>query len=63
MPPPSVWLTMTLRFRAPQLLLDAKRKGYAGVALYSRHEPDKAIHGFGVREFDAGGPLPGAAAR
>jgi len=31
---------------------DAKRKGYAGVALYTRHEPDKVIRGFGVREFD-----------
>jgi len=34
---------------------DAKRKGYAGVAVYSRHEPDKVIHGFGVREFDEEG--------
>ena len=31
---------------------DAKRKGYAGVALYTRHEPDRVIRGFGVPEFD-----------
>jgi exodeoxyribonuclease-3 len=31
---------------------DAQRKGYAGVALYTRHEPDRVIRGFGVREFD-----------
>jgi exodeoxyribonuclease-3 len=31
---------------------DAQRKGYAGVALYTRHEPDTVIRGFGVREFD-----------
>ena len=30
----------------------AKKKGYAGVALYSRTAPDKVTHGFGVREFD-----------
>ncbi len=31
---------------------DAKKKGYAGVALYSRREPDKVIRGFGTQEFD-----------
>jgi exodeoxyribonuclease-3 len=31
---------------------DAQRKGYAGVALYTKHEPDKVIKGIGVREFD-----------
>jgi exodeoxyribonuclease-3 len=31
---------------------DAERKGYAGVALYSRHKPDQVIRGFGVAEFD-----------
>jgi exodeoxyribonuclease-3 len=31
---------------------DAERKGYAGVALYSRHKPDEVIKGFGVPEFD-----------
>ena len=30
----------------------AKKKGYAGVALYTRARPDKVIAGFGVREFD-----------
>jgi len=34
---------------------DAERKGYAGVALYTRHKPDKVIHGFGVPEFDREG--------
>jgi exodeoxyribonuclease III len=34
---------------------DAERKGYAGVALYSRHRPDRVLHGFGTREFDAEG--------
>ena len=34
---------------------DAQRKGYSGVALYTRHEPDKVIRGFGVPEFDAEG--------
>ena len=32
-----------------------QRKGYAGVALYSRREPDEVIRGFGVDEFDAEG--------
>ena len=30
----------------------AKKKGYSGVALYSRAVPGKVTHGFGVREFD-----------
>ena len=34
---------------------DAERKGYAGVALYTRHQPDKVIRGFGVPEFDREG--------
>jgi exodeoxyribonuclease III len=34
---------------------DAERKGYAGVALYSRHKPDRVLHGFGVDEFDREG--------
>jgi exodeoxyribonuclease-3 len=33
-------------------LFCAKKKGYSGVALYSRTVPDKLTHGFGVREFD-----------
>jgi len=33
----------------------AEKKGYAGVALYSRHQPVGVIKGFGVREFDAEG--------
>ncbi len=31
---------------------DAKKKGYAGTALFCRREPDKVIRGFGVKEFD-----------
>ncbi len=31
---------------------DAQRKGYAGVALYARHKPDRVVRGFGVAEFD-----------
>ena len=34
---------------------DAERKGYAGVAVYSRHEPDAVIRGFGDPEFDREG--------
>jgi exodeoxyribonuclease-3 len=30
----------------------ARKKGYAGVALYSRRRPDSVKEGFGVREFD-----------
>ena len=33
----------------------AEKKGYAGVALYSRARPDRVITGFGVKEFDAEG--------
>jgi exodeoxyribonuclease III len=31
---------------------ESKRSGYGGVALYTRHAPDKLIRGFGVTEFD-----------
>lgn len=34
---------------------DAERKGYAGVAIYARHEPRRIVRGFGVPEFDAEG--------
>jgi exodeoxyribonuclease-3 len=34
---------------------DAERKGYSGVAIYSRRKPDKVIKGFGVAEFDQEG--------
>jgi exodeoxyribonuclease-3 len=34
---------------------DAERKGYAGVALYARHKPDKVVRGFGIDEFDREG--------
>jgi exodeoxyribonuclease-3 len=36
-------------------LYPAAKKGYAGVALYSRAEPDAVVRGFGAREFDAEG--------
>ena len=31
---------------------DAVKKGYSGVAVYSRHEPNKVIRGYGDTEFD-----------
>jgi exodeoxyribonuclease III len=34
---------------------DAERKGYAGVAIYTRHECAKVIKGFGIPEFDGEG--------
>jgi exodeoxyribonuclease-3 len=34
---------------------DADRKGYAGVAIYTRHEPDRIVKAFGVEEFDREG--------
>jgi len=33
----------------------AEKKGYAGVALYSKKEPESVVMGFGVKEFDAEG--------
>ena len=33
----------------------AEKKGYAGVGIYTRHEPTNVITGFGSREFDAEG--------
>ena len=33
----------------------AEKKGYSGVALYSRHSPDEVNTGFASREFDAEG--------
>jgi exodeoxyribonuclease-3 len=34
---------------------DAEKKGYSGVAIYSRQKPQDVITGFGSREFDAEG--------
>ncbi len=31
---------------------DAVKKGYSGVAIYSRQQPEKVIRGFGSKEFD-----------
>ena len=33
----------------------AGKKGYSGVGLYCRREPDRVIEGLGIREFDAEG--------
>jgi len=33
----------------------ARKKGYSGVALYSRGAPDEVVRGFGKREFDSEG--------
>jgi exodeoxyribonuclease-3 len=33
----------------------AEKKGYSGVAVYSKHEPSEVIVGYGSREFDAEG--------
>lgn len=34
---------------------DAEKKGYSGVALYSRHEPDQVVVGVGEHRFDSEG--------
>jgi exodeoxyribonuclease III len=34
---------------------DAERKGYSGVAVFSRRKPDRVIRGMGVSEFDQEG--------
>ncbi|MDH4259919.1 MAG: exodeoxyribonuclease III [Gammaproteobacteria bacterium] len=34
---------------------DAERKGYSGVAVFSKAKPDRVIRGFGVPEFDSEG--------
>ena len=34
---------------------DATKKGYSGVAVYSRRKPDEVVAGYGNREFDAEG--------
>lgn len=36
------------------------RKGYSGVALYSKVEPCKVIYGMGIKEFDQEGRIVGA---
>lgn len=33
-------------------LVDAEKKGYSGVAIYSKHEPTEVIHAMGVEDFD-----------
>ena len=34
---------------------DAEKKGYSGVAIYTRHEPKKVVRGYGDPEFDREG--------
>ncbi len=34
---------------------DAVKKGYSGVAIYSRHRPERVVRGFGDEEFDQEG--------
>ncbi|HEX2493019.1 MAG TPA: exodeoxyribonuclease III [Steroidobacter sp.] len=34
---------------------DAEKKGYSGVALYSRRKPDRVLSGYGSKEFDPEG--------
>jgi exodeoxyribonuclease-3 len=34
---------------------DAVKKGYSGVAIYTRHKPDRIIRGYGDAEFDTEG--------
>ncbi len=34
---------------------DAEKKGYSGVAIYSKHSPDAVIRGIGWQDFDAEG--------
>lgn len=34
---------------------DAEKKGYSGVAVYSRRKPDRVVVGYGSREFDREG--------
>jgi exodeoxyribonuclease-3 len=34
---------------------DAVKKGYSGLALYTRHKPNKIVRGYGDAEFDAEG--------
>jgi len=31
---------------------DAEKKGYSGTAIYTRHKPNKVVHGYGDAEFD-----------
>ena len=35
----------------------AERKGYSGVCLYSKEEPEKVDSGFGIKEFDNEGRI------
>ncbi len=34
---------------------DAEKKGYSGVAIYSRHKPDKVVRGLGIEDYDREG--------
>ncbi|HEY1429471.1 MAG TPA: exodeoxyribonuclease III, partial [Candidatus Tumulicola sp.] len=34
---------------------DAQKKGYSGVAIYSKREPERIVRGLGIEEYDAEG--------
>lgn len=40
-----------------QYWFSAEKKGYSGVAIYSKQKPDNVVYGFGVPEFDAEGRI------
>lgn len=50
---------MTPEFLAPHdftgYFQHAVKKGYSGAGLYTRHEPDEVVIGFGSKEFDPEG--------
>ena len=33
--------------------LCAEKKGYSGVAVFTRHQPDNVKHGMGIRKYDS----------
>jgi exodeoxyribonuclease III len=35
--------------------VDAQKKGYSGVAIYSKREPERIVRGLGIEEYDAEG--------
>src|SRR6185503_12224695 len=52
-------VNMTSQMRAPRGLYGffhyAAKKGYSGVGIYTRHEPDRVSEGLGIAEIDAEG--------
>ena len=43
------------RRRYHRFVHDAERPGYSGVALYTREQPQRTVHGLGIAEFDREG--------